>query len=37
MAFGILGALEGNSIDIDDPDCVAVSYPHFWRDLKGVS
>lgn len=37
MAFGVLGALQGNSVDIDDPDCVAVSYPHFWRDLKGVS
>ncbi len=37
MAFGVLGALAGNSIDIDDPDCVAVSYPHFWQDLQGAS
>lgn len=37
MAFGILGAIEGNSIEIDDPDCVGVSYPHFWQDLQGVS
>lgn len=33
MAFGILGALPGNRITIDDPGCVAVSYPTFWRDL----
>ena len=33
MAFGILGALPGNAIEIDDRDCVAVSYPGFWADL----
>ena len=33
MAFGILGALPGNEIEIDDPACVAVSYPGFWDDL----
>jgi 3-phosphoshikimate 1-carboxyvinyltransferase len=33
MAFGILGAVPGNRITIDDPGCVAVSYPTFWRDL----
>ncbi|QJR34934.1 3-phosphoshikimate 1-carboxyvinyltransferase [Gemmatimonas groenlandica] len=33
MAFGILGALPGNRITIDDPGCVSVSYPAFWRDL----
>ena len=36
MAFGILGAASGNSIEIDDPDCVSVSYPGFWRDLAHV-
>jgi 3-phosphoshikimate 1-carboxyvinyltransferase len=36
MAFGILGAASGNSIEIDDPDCVTVSYPNFWDDLKRV-
>lgn len=36
MAFGILGALPGNEIEIDDPDCVAVSYPGFWSDLKNA-
>jgi 5-enolpyruvylshikimate-3-phosphate synthase len=34
MAFGILGAAHGNAIEIDDPDCVAVSYPQFWADLS---
>lgn len=33
MAFGILGAIPGNRITIDDPGCVSVSYPAFWRDL----
>jgi 3-phosphoshikimate 1-carboxyvinyltransferase len=29
MAFGVLGAATGNGIEIDDPGCVAVSYPRF--------
>ncbi len=33
MAFGVLGAVPGNAIEIDDPDCVAVSFPGFWSDL----
>jgi 3-phosphoshikimate 1-carboxyvinyltransferase len=37
MAFGILGALPGNEIEIDDPECVAVSYPEFWRHLSDVT
>jgi 3-phosphoshikimate 1-carboxyvinyltransferase len=37
MAFGILGALPGNEIEIDDRDCVAVSYPTFWTDLLAVT
>jgi 3-phosphoshikimate 1-carboxyvinyltransferase len=36
MAFGVLGALPGNAITVDDRDCVAVSYPEFWRDLRRV-
>jgi 3-phosphoshikimate 1-carboxyvinyltransferase len=36
MAFGILGAADGNDIEIDDRDCVAVSYPGFWSDLARV-
>jgi 3-phosphoshikimate 1-carboxyvinyltransferase len=37
MAFGILAELPGNAIEIDDPDCVAVSYPEFWTDLRSLS
>lgn len=33
MAFGILAALPGNDIVIDDPACVEVSFPSFWRAL----
>lgn len=36
MAFGVLGALPGNRISIDDPSCVAVSYPTFWQELERV-
>ena len=36
MSFGVLAALPGSSIDIDDPDCVSVSYPGFWNDLKSL-
>ena len=37
MAFGILGALAGNEITVDDPRCVAISYPDFWDDLSLAS
>ena len=37
MAFGVLAALPGNTIEIDDPACVAVSYPGFWGDLRTMS
>jgi 5-enolpyruvylshikimate-3-phosphate synthase len=36
MAFGVLSVLPGSRIAIDDPDCVNVSYPGFWRDLHAV-
>jgi 3-phosphoshikimate 1-carboxyvinyltransferase len=36
MAFGILGAGDGNDIEIDDRECVGVSYPGFWNDLARV-
>jgi 3-phosphoshikimate 1-carboxyvinyltransferase len=36
MAFGVLGAFPGNRIQIDDPSCVAVSYPAFWDDLRAA-
>jgi len=37
MAFGVLGALPGNEIEIDDRDCASVSYPEFWNDLARVT
>ncbi|HEX6536253.1 MAG TPA: 3-phosphoshikimate 1-carboxyvinyltransferase [Gemmatimonadaceae bacterium] len=37
MAFGVLGALAGNEVTIDDPACVSVSYPGFWDDLRRVT
>ncbi|HEX7545551.1 MAG TPA: 3-phosphoshikimate 1-carboxyvinyltransferase [Gemmatimonadaceae bacterium] len=37
MAFGVLAALDGNAIDVDDRECVNVSYPGFWSDLARVT
>jgi 3-phosphoshikimate 1-carboxyvinyltransferase len=37
MAFGVLGALPGNRITVDDPECVAVSYPGFWEHLRDLA
>lgn len=37
MAFGILGALPGFRIEVDDPSCVDVSYPGFWSDLARLT
>jgi 3-phosphoshikimate 1-carboxyvinyltransferase len=37
MAFGVLGAFPGNEIEIDDRECVAVSYPAFWTHLSMVT
>jgi 3-phosphoshikimate 1-carboxyvinyltransferase len=34
MAAAILGLVAQGETRIDDPDCVAVSYPHFHRDLS---
>ena len=36
MAFGVLSALRGSDIDVDDRECVSVSYPRFWEDLERV-
>lgn len=36
MAFGVLGAIPGNRIEVDDPSCVSVSYPAFWDDLRAA-
>jgi len=37
MAFGVLSAASGNEIVVRNPECVAVSYPRFWTDLRMVS
>ena len=34
MAFGVLGAITGNRVEVNDPQSVAVSYPGFWDDLE---
>ena len=36
MAFGVLGAMPGSAIIIDDPACAAVSFPTFWQELARV-
>ena len=36
MSFGVLGALPGNDIEVDDSDCVSVSYPRLWADLERI-
>lgn len=37
MAFGVLGRLAGNDVQVDDAACVSVSYPQFWNDLARVT
>jgi 3-phosphoshikimate 1-carboxyvinyltransferase len=37
MAFGVLGTMPGDEIDIITPECVSVSYPSFWSDLRRVA
>lgn len=36
MAFGVLGAMRGNDVILDDPDCVDVSFPGFWQALADL-
>ncbi len=36
MAFGVLGAIPGSAIIVDDPACAAVSFPTFWQELARV-
>jgi 3-phosphoshikimate 1-carboxyvinyltransferase len=36
MAFGVLGAIPGNRITVDDPGVVAISYPGFWDTLREI-
>ncbi|MCG6990184.1 MAG: 3-phosphoshikimate 1-carboxyvinyltransferase [Gemmatimonadetes bacterium] len=37
MAFGVLGALPGNDVAVDDPDAADVSFPGFWALLRSVT
>jgi 3-phosphoshikimate 1-carboxyvinyltransferase len=37
MAFGVLGAIAGNELEIDDPACCVVSWPSFWDDLRALT
>lgn len=37
MAFGVLGALPGNEIQVDDPGAADVSFPGFWDLLARVA
>jgi 3-phosphoshikimate 1-carboxyvinyltransferase len=37
MAFAVLSAATGNRINVRNQECVAVSYPRFWEDLRRVS
>jgi 3-phosphoshikimate 1-carboxyvinyltransferase len=37
MAFGVLGAVPGNAIEVDDRACAQVSYPGFWDELARVA
>lgn len=36
MAFGALGAVPGAHLEIDDPECAAISYPGFWTALDAI-
>jgi 3-phosphoshikimate 1-carboxyvinyltransferase len=37
MSFAIAGLSASGETTIDDADCVAVSYPNFWRDLQRLT
>ena len=37
MAFAILSAASGGGITVRNPECVAVSYPRFWDDLRAAT
>jgi len=36
MAFALAGLVAESPVELDDPDCVAVSYPDFFQHLKEV-
>jgi 3-phosphoshikimate 1-carboxyvinyltransferase len=37
MAFGVLGGLPGNELEIEDPEVVDVSFPGFWELIAGLT
>jgi 3-phosphoshikimate 1-carboxyvinyltransferase len=37
MAFGVLAALPGNAIEVEDPAVADVSYPGFWTVLRELA
>lgn len=37
MAFGLLRAVPGSDVVVDDRECVDVSYPSFWSDLERIA
>jgi 3-phosphoshikimate 1-carboxyvinyltransferase len=36
MAFGVIGWVDGNDIEVDNRDCVDISYPTFWSDVAAL-
>lgn len=36
MGFAVLGTVPGAAVEIDDRDCVAVSYPAFFSDMERI-
>lgn len=37
MSFGVLSAMTGAAVRVDDPDAVSVSYPGFWDMLRTLA
>jgi 3-phosphoshikimate 1-carboxyvinyltransferase len=33
MAFGVIGSIDRNEIEVDNRECVDISYPSFWSDI----
>lgn len=36
MAFGVLGALPGVDLEVEEPEVVDVSFPGFWETVRGL-
>jgi 3-phosphoshikimate 1-carboxyvinyltransferase len=36
MAFAVIGWMDGNDIEVDNRDCVEISYPAFWSDVAAL-